>query len=116
MTRSVELGLGFGLLLVATAGIIAGATTWLCAAILVAALWALMSALVVQPDQHGSIAVGLPIVLSLSLGIIALCAFVAEATPWLSWMTLMGAFAAAVEADEAMIGGLARHFRHGPAR
>jgi hypothetical protein len=112
MTRKEELGLGVGLILLGLVGLIAGASTWLCAANLLAAIWALVTALVVRPDQHGDIAVGLPIVLALSLLLIWLCAFTAHATPWLTWLTLGAAVAAAVEADDAMPGGVLRHIRH----
>jgi len=109
MTRRAELGLGVGLFLLGTIGLLTGASPWLCGAHLVAAIWALVSALVVQPDQHGDIAVGLPIVLSIALLIVWLSAFTANATSWLTWMTLAASVAAALEADDAMPGGLTRH-------
>jgi hypothetical protein len=112
MIRREELGLGLGLILLGAVGLIAGASPWLCAAHLVGALWALSTALIIQPEQHGDIAVGLPIVLSLTLLVIWLCAFTAGATPWLTWMTLAASIAAAVEADDAMPGGVLRHVRH----
>jgi hypothetical protein len=112
MIRREEIGLGTFLVLLGAAGLISGASTWLAAANLVAALWALATALIIRPDQHGDIAVGLPIVLALSLLVIWLSAFTAHATPWLTWMTLVAAIAAAVEADDAMPGGILRHVRH----
>ncbi len=112
MTRKEELGLGAGLILLAFIGLITGASTWLCAAYLIGAVWALVSALVIQPDHHGDIAIGMPIVLSISLLVVWVCAVTAHATPWLTWMTLLASFVAAVEADDAVPGGLRRHMRH----
>jgi hypothetical protein len=112
MIRREEIGLGAALLLLGAIGLFSGASTWLAGANIVAALWALATALVIRPDQHGDIAVGLPIVLAISLLVIWLCAFTAGATPWLTWMTLAAAAAAAVEADDAMPGGILRHVRH----
>ncbi len=112
MIRREEIGLGSGLVLLGAMGLLAGASPWLAAALLLAAVWALVTALVIRPDQHGDIAVGLPIVLALSLLVIWLAAFTAGATPWLTWMTLAAAIAAAVEADDAMPGGILRHIRH----
>jgi hypothetical protein len=112
MIRNEELGLGFGLILLGAIGLMTGASTWLCGAHLVAALWALATALVIKPEQHGDIAIGLPIVLSIALIVVWLSAFTAGATPWLTWMTLVASAAAAVEADDAVPGGVWRHVRH----
>jgi phosphatidylserine synthase len=104
--------LGAGLILLGIIGLATGASTWLCAAYLISALWALVSALVVQPEQHGDIAIGLPIVLSISLLVVWVVAVTAGATPWMTWMTLAASIAAAIEADDAVPGGLRRHLRH----
>jgi hypothetical protein len=112
MTRKEELGLGAGLILLGIIGLATGGSTWLCAAFLISALWALVSALVVEPDHHGDIAIGMPIVLSLSLLVVWVTAVTAHATPWLTWMALAAAIAAAIEADDAVPGGLRRHLRH----
>jgi phosphatidylserine synthase len=112
MTRKEELGLGAGLILLAVIGLFTGASTWLCAAFLVGAVWALISALVIQPDHHGDIAIGLPIVLSVAFVVLFVTAVTAQATPWMTWMTLVVAAAAALEADDAVPGGLRRHLRH----
>jgi len=112
MTRTEELGLGAGLLILGFAGLVTGASSWLCAVFLIGAVWALVSALVISPDHHGDIAIGLPIVLSISFLVVFITAVTAHATPWLTWMTLVASIAAAIEADDAVPGGLRRHLRH----
>src|SRR5690349_15407752 len=106
MIRREEIGLGSFLILLGAVGLITGGATWLAAAHLIAALWALVTALVIRPDQHGDIAVGLPIVLSLTLLVTWLAAFTADAPGWQTWLTLAASVGAALEADDAVPGGI----------